>query len=171
MGDNLYTGDERAFSAAAKHRDVFAKIKQQAQADPELLAMKVVSVVPECLKRNRAIGLEDFGLDVADTEAVKNFKTSSFDEWQLVCRLASYHQMYSGFLYLVGQFATDPNLVGVRSAQAVCEAFIEATERHLYAIALDFEQLRRSLPSEEFPTEELQDVPTLTQTLHRSDSL
>jgi hypothetical protein len=160
MRDNLYTGVERAFSAAAKHRDVVAKIKKQAQADPELLATKVVSVVPECLKRNRAIGLEDFGLDVTDTEAVKNFKPSSVGEWQMVCRRASYHQIYSGFLYLVGQFATDPNLVGVRSAQAVCEAFIEATERYLYAVALDFEQLQRSLPSQEFPTEELLKVLT-----------
>jgi hypothetical protein len=89
MRDNLYTGVERAFSAAAKHRDVVAKIKQQAQEDPERLATKVVSVVPERLKTNRAIGLEVFGLDVADTGAVKNFKTSSFAEWQLVCRLAS----------------------------------------------------------------------------------
>jgi hypothetical protein len=30
--------------------------------------MKVVSVVPECLKSNRAISLEDFCLDVTDTE-------------------------------------------------------------------------------------------------------
>jgi hypothetical protein len=68
MRDNLYTGVEKAFSAAARHRDVVAKIKKQAKADPKLLAMKVVSVVPECLKSNRAIGLEDFCLDVTDTE-------------------------------------------------------------------------------------------------------
>jgi hypothetical protein len=68
MPDNLYTGVEKAFSAAARHRDVVAKIKKQAKADPKLLAMKVVSVVPECLKSNRAIGLEDFCLDVTDTE-------------------------------------------------------------------------------------------------------
>jgi len=160
MRDNLYTGVERAFSAAASHRDVVAKIKKQAKADPELLAMKAVSVVPECLERNRAISLEDFGLDVTDTEAVKNFKPSSVGEWQIVCRRASYHQIYSAFLSLVGQFAIDPNLVGVRSAQAVCEAFTEATERYLYALALDFEQLQRSLPSQEFPTEELSKVLT-----------
>ena len=29
MRDNLYTGVERAFSAAAKHRDVVAKIKHK----------------------------------------------------------------------------------------------------------------------------------------------
>ena len=160
MRDEPYAEIEKAFSAAARHRDVVAKIKKQAQQDPELLAMKVVSVVPECLKRNRAISLEVFGLDVADTEAVKNFKAGSVAEWQLVRRLANYHQIYSAFLYLVGQFAIDPNLVGVRSAQAVCEAFIEATERCLYSVALDFEQLQKSLPSQQFPTVELLKVLT-----------
>ncbi len=72
MRDELYADVEKAFSAAARHRDVVARIKKQAQECPDLLAMKVVSVVPECLKRNRAISLEAFDLDVADTEAVKN---------------------------------------------------------------------------------------------------
>jgi hypothetical protein len=89
MPDEPYAHFEKAFSAAARHRDVVAKIKKHAQEDPELLAMKLVSVVPECLKRNRAISLEVFGLDVADTEAVKNFKTSSVTEWQIVARLAT----------------------------------------------------------------------------------
>lgn len=160
MRDEPYAEIEKAFSAAARHRDVVAKIKKHAQKDPERLAVKVVSVVPEGLKRNRAISLEVFGLDVADTEAVKNFKTSSVAEWQIVAWLATYHQIYTAFLYLVGQFAIDPNLVGVRSAQAVCEAFIEATERCLYSVALDFEQLQRSLPSEQFPTIELLKVLT-----------
>jgi hypothetical protein len=40
----------------------------------------------------------------------------------------------------------------------VCEAYIEATERHLYTIALDFDELRKKLPEENFPKEELAKV-------------
>jgi hypothetical protein len=40
----------------------------------------------------------------------------------------------------------------------VCEAFIEAAERHLYTVALDFDELRKKLPEESIPNEELAKV-------------
>ena len=86
---------------------------------------------------------------------ISSIKASSVAEWQLVSWLATYYQICSVFLRLVGQYATDSNLTGIRSAQAVCEAFIEATERQLYTVALGFDELRRKLPEEGFATEEL----------------
>jgi hypothetical protein len=120
--------------------------------------MRVVEVVPERLKEARAVGLKEFGVDLADAEAVRKFKASSIAEWQIVSWLASYYQIYSVFWRLVVQYAADQNLTGVRSAQVVCDAYIEATERHLYTIALDFDELRKELPQEKFPTEELSKV-------------
>jgi DNA-binding CsgD family transcriptional regulator len=89
--------------------------------------------------------------------------------------LASYYQIYSAFLRLVGRYATDPSLPSNRSAQAVCEAFIEAAERHLYTIVRDFDELRKKLPEQSFAAEELAKVLTgiiATRTsLHRNKPL
>jgi len=56
------------------------------------------------------------------------------------------------------QYYRDPNLTGVRSAQAVCDAFIEASERRLLAVALDYDELSKKLPKESLPKEELAKV-------------
>ncbi len=158
MQNKFQAGIEQTFEPAARHRDLITKIKRHARENPELLAMRVVEVVPERLKEVRAVGLKEFGVDLADAEAVRQFKASSIAEWQIVSWLASYYQIYSVFWRLVVQYAADQNLTGVRSAQAVCDAYIEATERHLYTIALDFDELRKELPQEKFPTEELSKV-------------
>jgi hypothetical protein len=144
---NKFQADvEKTFRAAARHRDVVTRIKKHAQENPDALAIKIVEVVPERLKWARAVGLEEFGIDLADAEAVRSYKVGSVDEWQGVSWLATYYQIYSACWRLVGHYATDPNLTGVRSAQAVCEAFIEAAERQLYTVVLDFDELRKELP-------------------------
>ncbi len=155
MLDKFHAGIEKAFGAATDRRTLVTTIRKHADEKPELLATRIVEVVPKCLKESRAIVLEVVGIDLADTEAVRNFKTSSVAEWQLVSWLATRHQIYSAFLRLAGQYFRDPNLTDIRSAQAVCEAFLEATERQLYAVALDFDELCKKLPKESFPTEEL----------------
>jgi len=158
MLDNFQADVEKTFGSAARHRDVIARIKKHARENPELLAMRVVDVVPERLKEVSTVGLEEFGIDLADAEAVRNYKAGSVAEWQVVSWLATYYLIYSAFLHLVGRYYRDSNLTGVRSAQAVCEAFIEAAERHLYTVALDFDELRKKLPEESFPNEELAKV-------------
>src|SRR5215207_7641227 len=158
MLDNFQTDVEKTFRAAARYRDVITRIKKHACENPELLAMRIVEVVPDSLKKTRSEVLIQLGLDLADVEAVRSFEARSVAEWQVVSWLATYYQIYSAFLRLVGRYYRDPNLTGVRSAQAVCEAFIEAAERHLYTVALDFDELRKKLPEERFPHEELAKV-------------
>jgi DNA-binding CsgD family transcriptional regulator len=175
MPDKFQADVKKTFWSAARHRDVITRIKKHARENPELLAMRVVDVVPERLKAVRTVGFEVFKLNLADAEAVRNFEANSVAEWQIVNWLASYYQMYSACWRLIGQYAVDPNLRGVRSAQAVCEAFVEATEQHLYTIALDFDDLRKQLPGQRFPSEELAKiligiVATRTS-LHRNQRL
>ncbi len=158
MLDKFHAGIEKAFGAATDHRTLVTAIRKRADENPERLATKIMEVVPKRLKEARAIALEAVGIDVADAEAVRSFKTSSVAEWQLVSWLSTRHLIYGAFLRLVGQYFRDPNLTGVRSARAVCEAFIEATERHLYTVALDFYELQQRLPEESFPKEELAKV-------------
>lgn len=155
MQDKFRSDVEKTFGVASSHREVVDAIKKHASENPELLATRIVEVVPERLKEARTVGLKVFEIDLADPAAVRGFKTSSVVEWQIVSWLGNRHQIYSAFLRLVLKYAADSNLTGVRSAQAVCEAFIEAVERHLYAVALDFDELRRNLPEESFPGEEL----------------
>lgn len=158
MTDNFQADVEKTFRSAATHRDVITRRKKHARENPELLAMRIVDVVPRSLKEARTVGFEKYGLDLADAEAVRNFQASSVAEWQIVSYLSSYYLIYSACWRLIGQYAVDPNLTGVPGAQAVCEAYLEATERHLYTIALDFDELRKKLPEESFPNEELAKV-------------
>src|SRR5215210_7291122 len=158
MQDEFQADLERAFRKAAKHRDVIARIKKNADENPELLAIKIVNVVPDRLRETRIAVLEAFGVDLADAEAIRNYKARSVAEWQIISWLASRHLVYSAFLHLVMQYYRDPNLTGVRSDQAVCEAFIEASERRLLAVALDFDELSKRLPKESLPKEELAKV-------------
>src|SRR4051812_44125101 len=158
MQDEFHAGVERAFREAAKHRDVIAKIKKYADKNPELLATRIVEVVPDRLKETRVAVLEAFGVDLADAEAIRNYKASSVAEWQVISWLSTRHQIYSAFLRLIVQYARDPNLADVCSAQAVCEAFVEATKRQIYALALDFYELQQKLSEVSFPTEELAKV-------------
>jgi hypothetical protein len=65
------------------------------------------------------LGSKYLEIDLANAEAVRNFKASSVAEWQVVSWLATYHQIYSAFLRFVGQYATDPNLTDVHSALLV----------------------------------------------------
>jgi hypothetical protein len=155
MQDRFHAEVEKTFKAAARYRDLLTRIKKHARENPERLAMRIVDVVPERLKVVRATVLELFGIDLADAETVRTFKTSSVMEWQVISWRATYYLIYSAFLRLVWRYARDTTLTGTRSAQAVCDAFIEAAERHLYTIALDFDHLRKELPKERFPTEEL----------------
>jgi DNA-binding CsgD family transcriptional regulator len=175
MPDTFQADVEKTFRSAAKHRDVITRIRKHARENPERFATRVVNVVPECLKEARTVGFEVFGIDLAETKAVRNFEANSVAEWQIVSWLASYYLIYSACWRLIGQYAVDPNLTGLRSAEAVCEAYIEATERHLYTIALGFDELRKKLPGQDFPSEELAKVLTgivATRTsLHRNRRL
>lgn len=158
MDDKFHSDVEKAFKAAVKHRDVMDKIKKHADNNPELLATRIVEVLPERLREARIAVLEAFGVDIANAEVIRNYKASSVAEWQVISWFATRHQVYSAFLRLVGQYAQDPDLVGVRSARAVCEAFVEAAERQLFAVALDFYELQQKLPEEKFPKGELAKV-------------
>ena len=158
MQDKFHSDVEESHRAAKRHRKVLDTLKKHARENPELLAMRIVEVVPDSLKRTCSEALEELGLDLADVEAVRSYEAYSVAEWQVVAWLATSYQIYSAFLRLVGRYYRDPNLTGVRSAQAVCEAFIEAAERHLYTVALDFDELRKKLPEERFPHEELAKV-------------
>jgi DNA-directed RNA polymerase specialized sigma24 family protein len=158
MQDKFHSDVEKYHRAAKRHRKVIDTLKKHTRENPELLAMRIVKVVPDSLKRTPSEVLRQFGLDLGDVEAVRSYEAYSVAEWQVVSWLATYYQIYSAFLRLVGRYYRDPNLKGVRSAQAVCEAFIEATERHLYSVALDFDELQKRLPKESFPTEELAKV-------------
>jgi hypothetical protein len=111
------------------------------------------------LRETRIEVLEAFGVDLDDVEAISNYKaTRSVAEWQIISWLASRHLVYSAFLRLVMQYYRDQNLTGVRSAQAVCDAFIEASEWRLLGVALDFDELRKRLPEQSLPKEELAKV-------------
>jgi hypothetical protein len=158
MQDKFYSGVEKASNKARKQRNVVAKTKRDADNSPELLAEKIVRVVLDCLKQTRIAVLEDYGVDLADTEAIRNYKAKSVAEWQIISWLATRHQIYSSFLQFVGQLFRDPNLTGDSSAKAVCEAFVEATEMQLLAVALDFYELQEKLPEESFPQEEMAKV-------------
>ncbi|HVF01784.1 MAG TPA: hypothetical protein VNA27_10685, partial [Rubrobacteraceae bacterium] len=175
MPDTFQADVEKTFRSAAKHRDVITRIRKHARENPERFAARVVNVVPECLKEARTVGFEVFGIDLAETKAVRTFEANSVAEWQIVSWLASYYLIYSACWRLIGQYAVDPSLTGLRSAEAVCEAYIEATERHLYTIALGFDELRKKLPGQDFPSEELAKVLTgivATRTsLHRNGRL
>jgi hypothetical protein len=95
---NKFQADvEKTFRAAARHRDVVTRIKKHAQENPDALAIKIVEVVPERLKWARVVGLEEFGIDLADAEAVKSYEAGSVAEWQMVSWLATYYQIYSAF--------------------------------------------------------------------------
>ena len=128
MQDKFQADLERAFTKAVKHRTVIARIKKHARENPELLATKIVNVVPDRLRETRIEVLEAFGVDLDDAEAISNYKASSVAEWQIISWLATRHLMYSAFLHVVMQYYRDSNLTGVRSAQAVCDAFIESSE-------------------------------------------
>lgn len=158
MQDEFQAGLERAFRKAAKHRSVIAKIKKNADKNPERLAAWIVEVVADHLRETRTAVLEAFGLDLTDAEAIRNYQASSVGEWQIISWLATRHLIYSSFLRLIVQYAQDPNLTGVRSARAVCEAFVEATDQHLCTVASDSEELHKRLPRERFPKEELAKV-------------
>jgi hypothetical protein len=158
MQDEFQADLERAFRKAAKHRSLIARIKKHADEGPERLAIKIVNVVPDRLRETRINVLKAFGVDLADAEAIRDYKARSVAEWQIISWLASRHLVYSTFMHLVGRYYRDPNLTGVRSAQAVCEAFIEASECHLLAVGLDFDELSKKLPKEGFPKEELAKV-------------
>ena len=158
MQDEFQADLERAFLKAANHRAVIAKIKKHARENPELLAIKIVNVVPVRLRETRLEVLETFGVDLDDAEAIRNYKASSIAEWQIISWLASRHLVYSAFLHLVMQYYRDPNMTGVRSAQAVCDAFIEASEWRLLGVALDFDELSKRLPEQSLPKEELAKV-------------
>jgi hypothetical protein len=158
MQDEFQADLERAFRKAAKHRDLIARIKKHADEDPERLAIKIVNVVPDRLRETRINVLNSFGVDLADAETMRNYKASSVTEWQIISWLASRHLVYSAFLHLVMQYYRDQNLTSVCSAQAVCDAFIEASEWRLLAVALDFDELSKKLPKQSFPKEELAKV-------------
>jgi hypothetical protein len=144
MQDKFHSDVEESHRAAKRHRKVIDALKKHMRENPELLAMRIVEVVSASLKKTRSEVLKQLGLDLADVEAVRSFEARSVAEWQVVSWLATYYQIYSAFLRLVGWYYRDPNLTGVRSAQAVCEAFIEAAERHLYTVALDFDELQKN---------------------------
>jgi len=150
MLDDFQTDVEKSHRAAKRHRKVIDALKKHTRENPELLAMRIVEVVPDSLKRTRSEALRHLGLDLADDEAVRSFEAYSVAEWQVVSWLATYYKIYSAFLCLVMRYYRDPNLTGIRSAQAVCEAFIEAAERHLYTVTLDFNELRKKLPEKVF---------------------
>ena len=122
------------------------------------MAIKIVYVVPAHLKKTRIAVLEEFGVDLADAETIRNYKASSVSEWQIISWLASRHLVYSAFLHLVMQYYRDSNLTGVRSAQAVCDAFIEASEWRLLGVALDFDELSKKRPKQSSLKEELAKV-------------
>src|SRR5215207_11649842 len=158
MLDHFQTDVEKSHRAAKRHRKVIDALKKHTRENPELLAMRIVEVVPDSLKRTRSEALSQLGLDLADDEAVRSYEAYSVAEWQVVSWLATYYRIYSAFLHLVMRYYRDPNLTGLRSAQAVCDAFLEAAERHLYTVALDFDELRKKLPEERFPNEQLAKV-------------
>ncbi len=151
MSEKFRVDVEKAFKAADRHRKRVGTIKKQADKNPEILAARIIEVVPECLREKRADALELFGIDLADTEAVRRFKASSVAEWQIVSWLSTYYQIYEAFLRFIDLYFEDPRL----TAEVVCEAYLEAVERQLYAVVLDFHELQKVLPGEAFPTEEL----------------
>lgn len=155
MQEGFHAEIRRSFEAADKHRNVVAEIRKHARETPELLAMRIAEVVPRCLEEKQQIAAKAFGLDLADAQAIRAFEAKSVVEWQLVCWLASYYQVYSACLRLIKRYVEDANLTGTPFAQAVCEAFLEATERFLYTVVEDFDTLRTSLPRQDFPSEEL----------------
>ena len=118
MPDEFHAGVEKAYGAAGRHRNLVDKLGHHdrlgwhARDNPELPAARIVKVVPECLREKRATALKLFGIDLADAEAVRNFEASSVTEWQVVSWLATYYQIYSAFLRLVGRYFEDPNPTG-----------------------------------------------------------
>jgi hypothetical protein len=175
MADKFQADIERTFRAAARHRDVVTKTKKHARENPELLAQRIVQVVPKRLKEVRDVGFEAFGIDLDDSEQVENFRPSSVAEGQLVSWLATYYLLYSACLRFILQHAADPNLTDLQSARVVCEAYIEAAEAQLYAIALDFDELRKKLQGQGFPSEEIAKILTGTvatrTSLHKNQRL
>jgi hypothetical protein len=96
MQDKFQADLERAFTKAVKHRTVIARIKKHARENPELLATKIVNVVPDRLRETRIEVLEAFGVDLDDAEAISNYKASSVAEWQIISWLGSpYPSNYS----------------------------------------------------------------------------
>jgi hypothetical protein len=75
MPDKFHADVEETFGAAARHRDVIARIKKHGREKPELLAMKVMKVVPECLKEARAVGLKVFGNRLGQCRSGKEFQS------------------------------------------------------------------------------------------------
>jgi DNA-binding CsgD family transcriptional regulator len=155
MPPEFHAGVERAHKAARRHREKVAQIRRNARETPELLAAEIMEAVPRRLLELQVVATRDFGLELTSAEQIRSFAATSVAEWQLVSWLANQYQMYSACLQLVTRYVEDPNLTGVRFARTVCEAFLEALERLLYAVALDFEQLRRMLPEQQFVSEEL----------------
>jgi hypothetical protein len=160
MQEEFHAGVEKAHQAADRHRIRVDEIRRHTRENPELLAARIMEVVPHHLLESQLIAAKEFELDLTEAEEIKSFEAQSVAEWQLICWLASRYQIYSACLNLIEQYIQDPNLTGTRFAQAVCEAFLEATERFLYTVALDFERLRKSLPDQDFPAEELTKILT-----------
>jgi len=158
MQDEFHAGVKRASKTIAKRRAEIDEIKKQTDRNPELWATLIVEVVPVCLREIQVVAHKEFGIYLFDAEAIRNYEASSVVEWQIISRLATCYQLYSAFWRLVWRYFQDPNLVGVQSAQAVCEAYVEASKQYLYAAALDFYELQQQLPEERFPNEELAKV-------------
>jgi hypothetical protein len=155
MRDEVHAGVEKAHQAAHRHRARVDELRRHHRENPELLAARIMEVVPHQLSESQAIAANEFKLDLTDAEEIRNFEARSVAEWQAVCWLANRHQIYGACLGLIERYVEDPNLTGTRFAQAVCEAFLEATERFLYTVALDFDRLRGNIPGQDFPAEEL----------------
>jgi DNA-binding CsgD family transcriptional regulator len=173
--EEFYAGVEKAHQAAHRHRTRVDEIRRHARENPELLAARIVEVVPQQMLESQVIAAKEFELNLTNAEDIRSFEAQSVAEWQLVCWLANRHQIYGACLSLIERYVEEPNLTGTRFARAVCEAFLEATERFLYTVALDFEWLRRNLPDQDFPAEELAKILTgITATrtsLHRNKRL
>ena len=97
MQDKFHSEVEKSHRAARRHRKVIDALKKHTRENPELLAMRIVDVVPDSLKKTRSEVLEQLGLDLADVEAVRSFEARSVAEWQLVSWLATYYQIYIAF--------------------------------------------------------------------------
>lgn len=160
MLQDFQGGVKKAHEAARKHHNMVEQVRRNAQKNPGLLAATIVEVVPRRLLELQVVATREFKLNLTEAEQIRSFAATSVAEWQLVCRLATQHQIYSACLHLIERYVEDPNLDGVRFAHAVCEAFLEALERLLYTVALDFEQLQKALPGQQFANEELVKVLT-----------
>lgn len=160
MPQEFHADVKKTHEAARRHRDKVEQIRRNAQESPELLAAKIMEVVPRRLLELQLVATRSFGLNLTSAEQVRSFETTSVVEWQLVSWLANQHQIYSACLHLITRYVEDPNLTGVRFARTVCEAFLEALERLLYTVALDFEWLQTTLPGQQFANEELAKVLT-----------